>query len=319
MGNNQEEKIKLRNKVMTIIGIIFSIIFMSIFLCWGGLNIAKFIVYQQFYKLTDDVASIPGIKDGFIASGITYLNNDSSYALVGSMHNNNENKLYVVNSKNEMASYKLLSNGSDFKVDSTMDIAYVNNNIYLVNEKTDNNLDTYGIYKINIENLNESTKTIDIGTRIATSLNKCSFLFADSNYIYIGETGSTGGNIIKYSVDDSLFIAPLEIYNLKGNVRGASFIKDDELITISNVGFEDSCIEFYNLNESSLASPLIEGVVTKNLPAPFKNIKGPMLLNGLDLNYDNSKVLIISTSGSSKYIFGSMFFSNKIRELSIVN
>ena len=92
MGNNQEEKIKLRNKIMTVIGIMFSIIFMSIFLCWGGLNIAKFIVYNQFYKLSSDVASIPGIKDGFIASGITYLNNDSSYALVGSMNKNDDNK-----------------------------------------------------------------------------------------------------------------------------------------------------------------------------------------------------------------------------------
>ena len=90
MGNNQEEKIKLRNKIMTVIGIMFSIIFMSIFLCWGGLNIAKFIVYNQFYKLSSDVASIPGIKDGFIASGITYLNNDSSYALVGSMNKNDD-------------------------------------------------------------------------------------------------------------------------------------------------------------------------------------------------------------------------------------
>ena len=107
----------------------FSIIFMSIFLCWGGLNIAKFIVYNQFYKLSSDVASIPGIKDGFIASGITYLNNDSSYALVGSMNKNDDNKLYLVNSKNEMARYKLLSNGKEFKTNSTMDIAYVNNYI----------------------------------------------------------------------------------------------------------------------------------------------------------------------------------------------
>ena len=318
MGNNQEEKIKLRNKIMTVIGIMFSIIFMSIFLCWGGLNIAKFIVYNQFYKLSSDVASIPGIKDGFIASGITYLNNDSSYALVGSMNKNDDNKLYLVNSKNQMARYKLLSNGKEFKTNSTMDIAYVNNYIYLVNEKSDSSLDdTYGIYRINLDSLNESNGTIDIGTRISTSINKCSFLFADSSFIYVGETSETSGNIVKYSVFDTTFANPLEIYKLSANVKGASFINEDELVTISNIDFKDSYIEFYKLNECVLSSSLSEGVITKVLPAPYKTIKGPMLLNGLDLNSTKEKVLIISTSGSSKYIFGSMFFSNKIRELTI--
>ena len=326
MGNNQEEKSKILNKTMTIIGIIFSIIFMSIFLCWGSLNVAKFFIYQDFYNLSKDVASIPGIKDGFVASGITYLNSDNTYALVGSMNKNDKTYLYVVDSSNEMRSYELLSNGENIKVSSNMDIAFSNNTIYLVNEKSVDNELTYGIYTISIDELEKKDSSdkpityIDIKSRVSTSINNCSYIFADSNFVYIGSTSyedNINGNIVKYSVFDSDFSVPLDIYSTSSFVKGASFINEENIVLISNEGFEDTYIGIFNLSEIRLTSTLINEINVKEFNDPIKVIKGPMLLNGLDLNSSKDKLLIISTSGSSKYIFGSMFFSNKIRELTI--
>ena len=132
----------------------------------------------------------------------------------------------------------------------------------------------------------------------------------NENYVYVDKTKE-----IKYLIDTyrySFFSRPR---------RFGKSLTIDIVETLFTYGvdpyFKDSYIEFYKLSECVLSSSLSEGVITKVLPTPYKTIKGPMLLNGLDLNSTKEKVLIISTSGSSKYIFGSMFFSNKIRELTI--
>ena len=46
----------------------------------------------------------------------------------------------------------------------------------------------------------------------------------------------------------------------------------------------------------------------------YKEVKGPAM--GEDLDYYNGKVITLTESASDKYIFGKLFFANKITSLS---
>lgn len=322
MENEEVEKRKHPKlyKFLIVVGIIISTTFLILVLAWGTLSVVKFGVYNEFYSLKTDVASIPGIKDGFIPQGVIYLEDDINYALVGTMKDNSTNKLYVVDKNNMEKSYSLVSDGLEFKA-QTMDIAYINKTIYLTNEKKEDNEEIYGLYSFTLDNVNEENHTIDIGKRIEISSNICSFLFSDKDYLYIGENKEDNSGILaKYKMLDILsnvIPIPLDIYELPPNSHGAVIDSNSTLILLSNINMSDTYFNFYDLNEVSKSENKINGKTTSILNESKRSIKAPMLLDGLDLNTNQDKILIVSKAGTSAYVFGSMFYSNKIRELKI--
>ena len=62
------------------IGIIFGIALGSIIglvlVALAGLNVAKFIIYDEYYDIEESVCKNPGLRDGFVCQGICATENE---------------------------------------------------------------------------------------------------------------------------------------------------------------------------------------------------------------------------------------------------
>ncbi len=170
-----------KRKVFTIIGICFASFFTLIFLCWGGLNCIKFGIYNEYYSLRSQPASIPGLKDGFVPQGITYLGNDDSYALAGYMNDGSTSRIYTTDKDNNVKYFNLTSDGENFyghtggltfvKIDENTQKMYLASELY-------NNGPTGGVYSFDTSCLNQASGTnIELGSPIKVN-NNSSYIFS---------------------------------------------------------------------------------------------------------------------------------------------
>jgi len=319
-----------------IFGMCVASFFVLLFLVWGGINVFKFAIYSEFYSLRSQPASIPGLKDGFVMQGMTYLADDEHYALAGYMNNGSASRIYTTDKENNVKYFTLTRNGEDF-YGHTGGMTFVrisdsSSKIYIANECFNDGKDG-GVYVIDSTCLNQESGTpIEIGNPIKAN-NNSSYIFSDDEYIYVGEfngkgnvcghditleDGSKNGAIItKYSVSDTEFSLPLSIYSVPDLIQGCAVKKDGTLILCSSYGLSDSHLRFYNLSETKKSGVSFDGVEAQILGECKRDIKSIAMLEDLDLNQKQDTLLTVSESGSSKYIFGSLFFCNKLVELKL--
>ncbi len=334
VDTNKKNHPKVR-KAFTIVGICFASFFTLIFLVWGGFNVFKFAIYGEYYSLRSQPASIPGLKDGFIPQGISYLGNDDSFALAGYMNDGSTSRIYTTDKDNNVKYFTLKSNGENFyghtggltyvKIDDNTQKMYLASELY-------NNESTGGIYCFDASCLNQASGTsIELGNAIKVN-NNSSFIYSDDVNVYVGEfnnndyvcshdvkidENTTNHAIIsKYSAKDTTFSNPLEIYSIKDEVQGCA-VKGSTLILSTSYGLKDSHLYFYDLNNTKDSDKKIDNVAVKILNEPIRDIKGPCMFEDLDLNSDQTKLITAYECGSSRYVIGAFFFANKISEIKI--
>ena len=307
-------------KVLKKIGKVFLIFIMSVvcfvLLVIGGLNVAKFAIYSDYYAIKTNVCNNPGLNDGFVCQGIAASEDNDVILVSGYMKDKSNSRIYITNENNESYYVKLV-NGEKKFTGHAGGIATTDDLVYIANGSK--------IYTIPLnEILNaKNGDEIDVGSGTKV-INNASFVYTDEEYLYVGEFHDGGKYVTehpyetgegmhyaictKYDLDD--LTKPLKVYSIRNKVQGICFTPDGKVIMSTSYGLTSSVYYVYNESEATVSSLTYEGAPVYYLDNLVKKIEGPAMSE--DLDYYKGKVITLSESASNKYIFGKLFNANKI-------
>ena len=288
---------------------------------WGGLNIAKFAIYSEYYSMNDNICKNPGLNDGFVCQGIAANEENNVFIISGYMKDHSASRLYITDKNNDSYFVSLSSKSKAFKGHAG-GVATTGDNIYLASEDT--------IYTFSLtEVLNsENGDIVDIGEGIKVN-NQASFVYTDDTNLYVGEfhdgenyitdhpyqtnDGKYYAIISRYSLDD--LTTPNKIYSIRNKVQGACFTPDGKVVLSTSYGLSSSVFYVYNEADAVDSGLTLDGAPVYYLNNCLNEIKGPAMSE--DLDYYDGKVITMFESACNKYIFGKFFFANKIISLDI--
>ena len=288
---------------------------------WGGLNIAKFAIYSEYYSINENVCKNPGLNDGFVCQGIAANEANNVFIVSGYMKDHSASRLYITDKNNESYFVSLSSNGKAFKGHAG-GVATTGDNIYLASGDT--------IYTFSLSEVlnSENGSIIDIGEGIEVN-NQASFVYTDETHLYVGEFHD-GENYITehpYQTNDGKYYAiisryplndlttPNKIYSIRNKVQGACFTPDGKVVLSTSYGLTSSVFYVYNEADAVDSGQTLDGAPVYYLNNCLNEIKGPAMSE--DLDYYDGKVITLFESACDKYIFGKFFFANKIVSLDI--
>ncbi len=288
---------------------------------WGGLNIAKFAIYSEYYSINENVCKNPGLNDGFVCQGIAANEANNVFIVSGYMKDHSASRLYITDKNNESYFVSLSSNGKAFKGHAG-GVATTGDNIYLASGDT--------IYTFSLSEVlnSENGAIIDIGEGIEVN-NQASFVYTDETHLYVGEFHD-GENYITehpYQTNDGKYYAiisryplndlttPNKIYSIRNKVQGACFTPDGKVVLSTSYGLTSSVFYVYNEADAVDSGQTLDGAPVYYLNNCLNEIKGPAMSE--DLDYYDGKVITLFESACDKYIFGKFFFANKIVSLDI--
>ncbi len=305
-------------KVLKIVAIVIASILGLILLLWGGLNIAKFFIYDDYYQIESTLCENPGLSDGFVCQGICAYGEDLIF-VSGYMKDGSASRIYVTDTENNRHYVSMTSNGLEF--DGHAGGIAVNGNTVYVG-------DGGRLYTFDAELLvnakNGDSVEIGSGTEIN---NTAAFVFADEDYVYVGEFHDGKNYITDHPIDtpDGKYFAimsryshdnlstPDRVYSIRNKVQGVCVTEDGKIVLSTSYGLAHSYYYVYNEDEAIDSGMTLDGAPLYYLTECVDTIKGPAMAEGMDER--NGRVITLTESASDKYIFGKFFFANKIVEL----
>lgn len=312
--------LKLVGKIF--IGILGVILALVIFVI-GGLNIAKFAIYSDYYSMETNICTNPGLNDGFVCQGIAISEANEKIIVSGYMADDSASRLYVTDYESNSYYVTLAKNGEDF-TGHAGGVAISGDAVYLANGQR--------IYTISLKDvLNaENGAALDVGEGVPVN-NSASFVFADETYLYVGEFHDGGKYVTDhpYETPDGLYHAivsrytldnltqPDKIYSIRDKVQGICFTPDGQVVLSTSYGLSDTMYYVYNEQDAVDSGEMLDGAPVYYLNNCIKEVKGPAM--GEDLDYYDGNVITLTESASNKYIFGKLFFANKVVALDILN
>ncbi len=304
---------------LKIFGIVIASLLALVLLLIGGLNLFKPLIYPDYYAIKSDLCKNPGLSDGFVCQGICAYEESSLIFVSGYMKDHSASRIYVTDKENNSFYVSLKSDGKDF-TGHAGGIAVHGDRVYIA---SDNKL-----FLLNTQTLinAESGAVVDIGSGVEIN-NESSFVFADDDFVYVGEfhdggkyvtehyyDNSDGGYyaiMSRYSHDD--LSTPDRVYSIRNKVQGMCRTDDGRIVLSTSYGLADSYYYVYDEEKAVDSGLTFEGAPVYFLTEVEKEVKGPAMAEGLD--FSNGKVITLTESASDKYIFGKFFFADKIVEL----
>lgn len=310
--------IKITGKIL--MWIILALL-MTLLLVVGGLNLAKYAIYSDYYSYRDPVCINPGLNDGFVHQGICVDDESGKIVLSGYMANHSASRLYVTDVDNNSYYVHIYKDNEAFTghfggVAVSGDYVYIatDDAIHLVSRDE----------LINAQN----GDTLNVQISIPTN-NQASYIFTDDTYLYVGEfhDGKDYVTAHPYETPDGLYHAiisryslsdltkPDRIYSVRDKVQGVLFA-EGKIVLSTSYGLADSVYYIYNEADCIKSEHTLDGAPVYYVNNLEEEFTGPAMAEGLDLY--NGKVITMSESASNKYIFGKFFFANKIITLDIL-
>ena len=321
--------IRLLFKILKLIGKIVGGIAVLAIVAVGGLNVAKFAIYSEFYGMEESLCVNPGLNDGFVCQGIAAWDYQDIIVVSGYMKDGGCSRIYMVNPDTDDEIYfNLVSNGEPFD-GHCGGIAIYDDTAIIASE---GKLFTFDLYYLFEAGYNEG-EFIDIGEgyEVPTA---ASFVYCDEQYLYVGEfhdgenyvtehyyntnEGDHYAIIVRYDVWEFLYnyenVEVEMVYSIRNKVQGACFTPEGQIIFSTSYGLADTVYYVYNESELTDSGEYFMGAPVMFVDNCAREIKGPAM--GEDLDYYNGKVITMTESASDKYLFGKLFFANKISALS---
>lgn len=284
------------------------------------LNVAKFVIYPQYYFIRGNVCTNPGLGDGFVCQGIAASEENGVILVSGYMKNHSASRIYVTNMENESYYVSLKQGGEDF-TGHAGGIATTGGTVYIASEGK--------VFAFSLESVLNATSgdELDIGEGIAVN-NQADFAYTDDTYLYVGEfhdgekynieghenetaEGTHYAICSVYAPDD--LTTPVKVYSVRNKVQGICFTPDGKVVMSTSYGLNDSVYYVYLLENATDSGKTLDGAPLYYLDQLAHEFNGPAMSEGLD--YRDGKVITMSESASNKYLFGKLFFANKIVEL----
>ena len=279
----------------------------------GGLNIAKFPIYSEYYSMEETLCTNPGLDDGFVCQGICVSEENGVILVSGYMADKSNSRIYVTDFESNSYFVELTRNGGEKYTGHAGGIALTGDTVYISNGSK-----LYVFSLTDVLNAKNGEK-VDIGEGVKVS-SAASFVYADEEYVYIGEFnnpaeeqkehiyGENHSIIEKYSHDD--LENPVKIYSIGDYAQGVCFTPDGKVILSTSYGLTSTVYYVYNEADATDTGEMLDGAPVYMLGECVREIKGPAM--GEDLDYYNGKVITLTESASNKYIFGKLFFANDI-------
>lgn len=283
----------------------------------GIMNGVKFIIYKDYYAIEKTVCVNPGLNDGAIPQGIAVAS-DKDLLFTSAYMENGASRIYITNSKSESKYVELYKSEAEAFTGHVGGIAYSNGKLYLA--------DGGYIYIINESSLDNNKVILD--ERIKVN-NSASFVSITGDYLYVGEfnNGKQYKTEHRIEVENDTYYAicsvysladlskPIKIYSIRDKVQGFCITDKGTIVLSTSYGMADSMYYIYNKEDIKEIAETYEGVPLIKLDSYSSVIKGPAMSE--DLEYANGRVYCLTESASNKYIFGKLFFGNKIYSLGV--
>ena len=303
--------------ILWILGVALALALLTL----GVLNIAKFVLYADYYGIKTDVCTNPGLSDGFACQGICADEASERILVSGYMADHSASRIYVTDEKNQSYYVTLTQSGKAF-TGHVGGIALHGNTVYLANDGRLHLLSLQALLTA------EDGSSVDVGTGIEVN-NQASFAYANDQYVYVGEFHNGDAYVTDhpYNTPDGMNYAivsrythgdltrPDRIYSIRNEVQGFCVTPDGQMVLSTSYGLADSHYYIYDESKAMESGELLDGVPVYYLINCEKEIKGPAMAEGLAW-YDG-KVITLTESASNKYIFGKFFFADKIVALDL--
>ena len=336
----KEYFMKILKVILKVLCIILASVIALVLLAWGGLHVAKFILYPDYYAQGEQVSKIPALGKGFVPQGLDYDEETDTY--IHSGYNGEKAELYLVTKETAKAIVLLTPEGEQAKghaggVTRAGDYLYISDN----HAEGDGKVGYLRIYRFSdIWNAKDGDSVKAIGQfTVDTS---ASFCFSDDNYIYVGEfyrpeayetkkehyfttpAGDENKAILSaFPLADDGSIAedakPAFSVSITSQVQGFAITADGKVMLSRSWGLNPSYMEFHKgwkdsgktINTMGVDVPLYYLDSTTRT----ENIKMPAFSEGLALV--DGKVAVSFESACNKYIVGKFFFANKVMAFEI--
>ena len=308
-------------KFLKILSIFFAVIIGAAVLFWGGLNVAKFFIYSEYYDINSNVCINPGLNDGFVCQGITASEEHGLILVSGYMKDHSPSRIYVTNENNEDYFVTVNENGKAYDGHAG-GIAYHGGFVYLAGEDAVRVIEMDDILNAGNGAVVNTLETVPVN-------NQASFAFADDNYLYVGEFhdgdsyvtehpfetpgGKNHAIVSRYTYDN--ITEPDLIYSIPNKVQGFCITADGEMVLSTSFGLNDSYFYVYDADDAVNSGLVLDGAPVYFLGQCKNEIKAPAMSEGLAIF--NDEVITLFESACDKYIFGKFFFANHIVNLDI--
>ena len=306
-----------KSALFTIFGAIALVLLVII-----GLNIAKFFIYNEYYSIKTNVCKNPGLNDGFVCQGIAVSEENGVILVCGYMKDKSNSRIYVTDYDSNSYYVELTRDGEKY-TGHAGGLAITGDTVYIANAKK--------IYSFPLQNVLSANNgdIVDIGSGTKVNTN-ASFVYTDEEYLYVGEFHDGGKYVIenhenetaegthfaictKYALND--LETPVAVYTLRNNVQGICFTPKGKVVMSTSYGLTDTVYYIYDLNSVTDSGVTFDGAPVYYLDNLEKEIHGPAM--GEDLDYYDGKIITLTESASTKYIFGKLFGATKIVGLDI--
>lgn len=288
----------------------------------GGLNVAKFAIYNEYYSIKENICKNPGLNDGFVCQGIAASEENNVILVSGYMKNHSNSRIYVTDEKNKSYYVELVKEGKEF-TGHVGGIATTKDKVYIANSGRIHVVDIKDILSY------EKGKKVEVGEGIKVNV-AASFVYTDDSYLYVGEfhngksynieghesetkEGTHYAYCYKFDIND--LSKPIKVYSIRNKVQGICFTPDGKVVMSTSYGVTDSVYYIYNEKDATNSNKEVDGAPLYYLDTLINDIHGPAMSE--DLDYYDGKVITLSESASNKYIFGKFFAANKIIGLKI--
>lgn len=306
-----------KSALFTILGAIVLVLLVII-----GLNIAKYFIYSEYYSAKTNICKNPGLNDGFVCQGIAVSEENGVILVCGYMKDKSNSRIYVTDFDSNSYYVELTRDGEKY-TGHAGGLAITGDTVYIANAKK--------IYSFPLQNVLSANNgdIIDIGSGTKVNTN-ASFVYTDEEYLYVGEFHDGGKYVIenhenetaegthfaictKYALND--LETPVAVYTLRNNVQGICFTPEGKVVLSTSYGLTDTVYYIYDLNSVTDSGVTFDGAPVYYLDNLEKEIHGPAM--GEDLDYYDGKIITLTESASTKYIFGKLFGATKIVGLDI--
>ena len=292
-----------------------------VLLILGGLNLAKFGIYSDYYSYRDVVCKNPGLNDGFVHQGICVDDESGRIVISGYMADHTASRLYVTD-VDDNSYYVSINKDNEAFTGHFGGVAISGDTVYIATDDA--------MHLVSREELlnAENGDTLNVQKSIPTN-NQASYIYTDDNYLYIGEFHDGNQYVTEHPYDtpDGLYHAiitrykledltkPDKIYSVRNKVQGVLFA-EGKIVLSTSYGLADSVYYIYNEADCVKSEHTLDGAPVYYVNNLEKEFTGPAMAEGLDLY--NGKAITMSESASDKYIFGKFFFANKIITLDVL-
>lgn len=302
--------------VLKALGIFLLAVLCLALLLVGGLNIAKFPIYSEYYSMEEALCTNPGLNDGFVCQGICISEENGVILVSGYMADKSNSRIYVTDLNSNSYYVELTREGKKY-TGHAGGIALTEDTVYISNGSK--------LYVFSLSDVLSAKNgdIVDIGAGYEVN-SAASFVYADENYVYVGEfnnpaetqkehiyetsSGTNHSIVERYRHDD--LENPDKIYSIGDYAQGVCFTPDGKIILSTSYGLTSTIYYVYNDVDATNSGNVLDGAPVYFLGECVRQINGPAM--GEDLDWYNGKVITLSEGASNKYIFGKLFFAYDI-------